>query len=255
MTISLDQIKALRDATGVSITACKKALEEAGGDQEKAIELLRKKGESKAAERADRVTGEGVVAFAQADGKLAIATLGCETDFVAMSPDFIAAAQEVANQILASGADVDLSGYVTDLSTKMGEKVELKGSQVLNGSILAYYVHSNNKLGAAVSLEGGTEEVARDIAMHVTATDPKFLSPNDVSQELLDKEQVIWNDELQKSGKPEQIWGKILEGKENKFRQEHALLSQAFVKNPDMTIEQFASSNGATVTEFVSIRI
>lgn len=255
MTISLDQIKALRDATGVSITACKKALEEANGDQEKAIELLRKRGESKAAERADRVTGEGVVAFAETAGKLAVVTLACETDFVAKSPEFISAAQEVADQILENGADADLSSFVTDLSTKMGEKVELKDPRIIEGDVIGYYVHSNNKLGAAVALNGGDAEVARDIAMHVTATDPKFLSPSDVSAELLEKESVIWNDELAKSGKPEQIWGKILEGKENKFRQEHALLSQSFVKNPDLTVEKFAESNSATITEFVSVRI
>jgi elongation factor Ts len=255
MTISLDQIKALRDATGVSITACKKALEESNGDQEKAIEYLRKRGEAKAAERADRVTGEGAVAFAAANGKLAIAALTCETDFVSKSPEFIAAAKAIADRILAEGVGVDFSGFVTDMSTKMGEKVELKMPTLLEGAVLGAYVHSNYKIGAAVVLEGANEEVARDVAMHITASDPKFLSPSEVTKEMLDKEAIIWNDELVKSGKPETIWGKILEGKEKKFREEHALLSQSFVKNPDHTVEAFVASEGGKVVKYVSVRI
>lgn len=255
MTISLDQIKALRDATGVSITACKKALEEANGDQDKAVEFLRKRGEAKAQERADRVTGEGAVAFAAKDRKLAIIALTCETDFVSKSPEYIAAAQSIADQVLADGVGVDFSGFVTDMSTKMGEKVELREPVLLEGDVTGAYVHSNYKMGAAVLLDGGNSDVARDIAMHVTASAPHFLSPSEVSEDLLAKEQVIWNDELLRSGKPEQIWGKILEGKEKKFREENALLSQSFVKNPDMTVEAFAASNGAKVVRYVSVRI
>lgn len=255
MTISLEQIKALRDATGVSITACKKALEEANGDQEKAIEFLRKRGEAKAAERADRTTGEGAVAYASANGKLAIVALTCETDFVSKSPEYIAAAQSIADQVLANGTGVDFSGFVTDMSTKMGEKVELREPVLLEGGNVGAYVHSNYKIGAAVVLDGANEEVARDVAMHITASDPKFLSPTEVTAEMLAKEAVIWNDELVKSGKPEQIWGKILEGKEKKFREEHALLTQSFVKNPDMTVEEYVKSAGGTVVKFVSIRI
>ncbi len=255
MTISLDQIKSLRDLTGVSITACKKALEEAGGDQDKAIEYLRKRGEAKALERADRETGEGAIAYAQADGKLAICALTCETDFVSKSPEFITAAQEIANEILAKGAETDFTSTVTELSTKMGEKVELKSVAVLEGSVLGAYVHSNNKIAAAIQLEGGTEEVARDVAMHVSASNPTVLSPTEVDASAVAKEAVIWNDELTKSGKPETIWSKILEGKEAKFRNENALLSQSFVKNPEHTVEQFVAQSGGKVVKYVSVRI
>jgi elongation factor Ts len=255
MTISLDQIKALRDATGVSITACKKALVEAEGNHDKAIEFLRKRGEAKAQERADRVTGEGAIAYASGNGKLAIIALTCETDFVAISPEYIASAQEIADKVLAEGTAVDFSNFVTDLSTKMGEKVELREPVLLEGDVTGAYVHSNNKIGAAVLLTGGNEEVARDISMHITAADPKYLSPSEVSKEMLDKEFVIWNDELKNSNKPEQIWTKILDGKEKKFREENALLTQSFVKNPEMKIEEFVKSENAEIVKYVSVRI
>lgn len=255
MTVTLDQIKALRDKTGVSITACKKALEEANGDEEKAVEVLRKRGETKAAERADRVTGEGVVAVSISNGKAAVVVLTCETDFVAKSPEFVAFAQQIADKVLSDGVDADFSTTITDIGSRMGEKVELRKPEIIVGALLGSYVHSNNKIGSVVALEGGTEEVARDVAMHVAAANPKVLSPTDVSTELVEKEKVIWNDELVKSGKPEAIWSKILMGKEKKFREENALLTQPFVKNPDQNVETFVKSSGGKVVKYVSGRV
>ena len=255
MAITLDQIKSLRDKTGVSITTCKAALEEANGDEEKAIEILRKKGQAKAVDRADRTTGEGTVAvYSDGLSKVSMLTLNCETDFVAKSPEFVSAAEMYA-KMLFDNAGVDFAEIVTDLGAKMGEKVEMANKTVVEGSLVASYVHSNKKVGVIVSLDGGNEEVARDVAMHCAATRPMYLSPTEVSAESIAKEMVIWNDELKTSGKPEAIWGKILEGKEKKFREENALLTQSFVKNPDLTIEGYLNANSAKLVSYVVFSI
>ena len=172
MAVSLDQIKELREMTGVSMMGCKKALEENDGDIQKTVDYLRKKGEAKAAERSDRSTSQGVVSsYIHGNARLGVLLqLGCETDFVAKTDDFKA---------------------------------------------LAY-----------------------DIAMHVAAMNPLNLSPDDVSHELLEKEREIWKAQLKEEGKNDKMIDNILVGKEKKFREENALLKQAFVKNPEMTIEQ-----------------
>lgn len=252
MSVSLEQIKELRNVTGVSITACKKALDEANGDMDKAIEILRKKGEAKAADRADRNTDEGVVAVAVEDGKAVLVKLACETDFVAKNQDFVDAATGFANQILADNG-VDLSNAVSDLSLKMGEKLEMKDPVFVEGDVLGAYVHSNNKIAAVVAMSGGTEEVARNIAMHATAMKPKNLSPNDVSAELVEKEKEIWTTELKESGKPENIWDNIMAGKEKKFREAASLKTQDFVMDPSKTVEGYAKENGGEITAFAYV--
>lgn len=259
MTISLDQIKALRDRTGVSITACKKALEEAGGDEDKAIEILRKKGEAKAAERSERTAGEGVIAASvSSDGsKAAMVKVASETDFVAKNDDFVSTVQSFADRVLAEGEDVNLDAEMSDLGLKSGEKVELAETVVMEvqGGVVGTYVHSNNKIGALVELMGGDMEMARDIAMHISASRPKNLSPDEVDASAVEKEMVIWKDEIAQSGKPEEFWDKILTGKEKKFREENALLTQPFVKNPDVTVGQLVEQAGASVADFVCMAI
>lgn len=248
MTVTLDQIKALRDLTGVSTMACKKALEEADGDEAKAIEILRKKGEAKAAERNDRTTNFGVTAIESIDGKSSIISLGCETDFVAKNEDFINSAQAMAAKLLREGENADLSAEISDLNIKMGEKVEVKDKKVIEGKNIGKYKHSNNKIAVLVSMNGGSEEIARDIAMHIAAMKPKVISPDQVEKELLDKEREIWTEQLKNEGKPAEMIEKIMLGKEKKFREEHALLTQAFVKNPDQMIKDIL--NGAELLGF-----
>lgn len=250
MSISLDQIKELRDITGVSITACKKALTEADGDMDKAIELLRKKGEAKAADRADRDTSEGVVAVADNGSKAVMIKLASETDFVAKNDDFVKAANEFAETLLEKGEDTDLSGDVTDLSLKMGEKLQLETPVVVEGDVIGTYVHSNNKIAAVVALKGGNEEVAKNVAMHASAMKPATLSPSDVSDELVAKEKEIWTDELKQSGKPENIWDNIMAGKEKKFREAAALESQDFVMDSSKTVGEYVKENGGEITDF-----
>lgn len=255
MSISLDQIKALRDKTGVSITACKKALEEANGDEAKAVELLRKKGEAKAAAREDRSTHEGVIAYSANDSKVVIMKLLCETDFVAKNSDFVDAANGLAKLLLDGGIDKDISSEVSDLSLKMGEKLVIDTVKEVEGSNLGVYVHSNNKLGAVVSLEGTDAGVAKQVAMHVTAANPTALNPEDVEQSLVDAEHTIWNDELAKSGKPEAMFEKILAGKEAKFRNAQALTHQDFVIDPSQKVQQYVESKGGSIISYVNLRV
>ncbi len=248
---SLEDIKTLREKTGASLQACKKALEENNGDQTAAIEHLRKIGEAKAAKRSDRDTSNGVIATAIGESLAVILKLGCETDFVAKNPDFIEAAEKLANEYLENGKEHNGSTTANEIGLKMGEKIDLSEVVFLENATFGTYVHSNRKVGTLVALEGGTADMAKDIAMHATAMNPLVVSPDEVDTSAVDKEREIWTEQLKNEGKPEEIIGKILMGKEKKFREENALLSQDFVKNSEQTIEQFLGD--AKVKQFVRL--
>lgn len=237
MSVTIEQIKSLRDKTGISMGAVKKALVEANGDEEKAMELLRKKGEAKAAERADRETAHGVVAFAAGPGKAAMIALGCETDFVAKNDDFVKSAQALAERLLAEGEAANLDEDLSTLGIQMGEKIAIVDKKVLEGDQISSYLHGNNRIGVLVKLSGGDDELGKDVAMHVAAMKPKYISPDQVSDEAVAKEKEIWTEQLKQEGKPENIIDNILKGKEDKFRKEWALLTQPFVKDGDKLIQ------------------
>jgi len=251
MTVTIDQIKELRDMTGVSMSACKSALEEANGDMDKAIDVLRKKGEAKAVDRAARETHQGVVAIKTAGNKVAMAALLCETDFVSRGDDFNAVVELLAQKLLDGSLKPEETevAEVKELVLKAGENIKIGKMAVVEGDNIGTYIHTNKKIGVIVSLEGGTPEIAKDIAMHAAATNPACVSPDEVPEEAVAKEKEIWKDQLSKEGKPAEIVEKIMIGKEKKFREENALLKQAFVKNPDQTIEQILA--GATIKSFV----
>lgn len=257
MSISIELIKKLRESTGVSMTACKSALEETNGDFELAIDVLRKKGEAKAADRAGRSTSQGAVFVKSAGSKTAMLELDCETDFVARGDDFLGAGSVLVDKLL-SGAikaeDRDLP-EIKDVALKLGEKIQIGNMIVVEGEVVGEYVHSNKKIGVLVVLNGGSKELARDIAMHVAATNPAVLSPDQVTKDLVDHEKSIWAEQLKNEGKPAEIVEKIMIGKEKKFREENALLKQAFVKNPEITVEQLLKEANATVKSFTRFSI
>jgi len=257
MAVTLDQIKELREMTGVSMMACKKALEEATGNLENAIDILRKKGEAKAIDRSVRATHQGVVSIETSGKKAAIVKLACETDFVSRGDDFIALVDSLAEKLLKgeiSEGDTELK-EVKDVRLKTGENVQIGGMKVVEGDVLGFYVHSNKKIGTIVALKGGSQELAKDIAMHVAATNPACISPDEVSQELVDREKEIWKDQLAQEKKPAEIIGKIMIGKEKKYREENALLKQVFVKNPEKTIEQLLTEASAKLESFYRLAI
>jgi elongation factor Ts len=251
MAITASQVNALRQRTGISMMQCKKALEEADGDEEKAIEILRKKGADKAAEKADRQMREGIILAKVEGNKAVIVTQYCETDFVAKNRLFRDIAEKAAETGLKEGIEAAKSQAepaLKDLFTKLGENMSIE-VDVLEGEGLGEYVHTNSKVGTIVSLKKPDSEKARDLAMHITAMNPTVVSPEDLPDDVVIKEREIWTDQLKAEGKPEAIMGKILEGKEKKFREESALLKQAFVKDGEKTVEEYLEDN--TVETFV----
>lgn len=257
MSVTIEQIKELRDATGVSMTVCKKALEEADGDYDKAVDILRTKGAAKAADRAARETSHGVVFVKTDNSRAAMVELKCETDFVSRGEGFMQLAESLADRLLAGeiAADDRDIAEVKDAVMKLGENVQITNMKLIEGATVGDYVHSNNRIGVVVSLDGGDSVLARDIAMHIAATNPSFLSPDEVSSELVEREKAIWRDQLAQEGKPAEIMDKIMMGKEKKFREENALLKQAFVKNPEATIESLLADAGTTINGYTRFEI
>jgi elongation factor Ts len=236
--------------------AVKKALEEAGGDEEAAIELLKKRGEAQAVKKAGRDQSEGSIFIETASGKAGMVFLGSETDFVARGDDFKAAGVELAKMALEKGADAvktHAETFIPELVNKLGENVSLTDVQVVEGGTLGSYVHSNSKIGVVITLDGGDEAKARDVAMHAAAMAPEVVSPDEVPVEAVEKEKEVWKEQLKADGKPENIWDKIMMGKEKKFRGESALLKQEFVKDPSMTVEKYL--DGAKVTAYVRLAV
>ena len=252
MAITAQMVKELRDRTGVAMMACKKALEEANGDMDEAIAILRKRGEAKAADKADRSTSEGRIAVS---GR-AMVKLLCETDFVGKNESFVALAQELADKA-ADGEDAAKSHFEdvkTDKIQEIGENIVLDSVvSIEGGNTVSGYVHSNGKIGVLVALEGGNEEQARDVAMHAAAMDPLVATPEDVSDELIAKEMEIAKAQLIEEGKPENIIDNILAGKTKKFCAERALTSQSFVKDPSMTVQEYIGD--AKLVAFVRVAI
>lgn len=256
MDIPASLVMQLREQTGVSMMACKKALVEANGNLEAAIDILRKSGAAKAASKADRSAAEGGIFVASEGDKTAVAVLKCETDFVARSDDFLSTGRSLAETALRDGADAARSAapaLIQAAVLKMGEKMELGDVQVYQGGTWGAYVHSTNKVAAVVSLEGGSAEQARDVAMHGVATNPKYVSPSEVSAEDIAHEREIAKAQLVAENKPEAMHEKILEGKMKKFAEENALLTQPFVKDPSMTVEQYLG--GAKILTFLRIAV
>lgn len=257
MSIDLKTISQLRDQTGAGIADCKKALEEGDGDITKAIEILRKKGEIKAAKKSDRATKEGVISIAKEGNKISAVAISCETDFVAKNEDFINTVNDFASKLITM-PEAEFKTWVdgvlkNELVVKIGENLVLSNSALVEGDVLGSYLHFNKKAASIISLNGGTEELANDIAMHATAMSPKWLKPEDVPAEVVAKEKEIYAELLKQEGKPEQIWEKIMEGKMAKFYEENCLLNQIFVKDDTKKISDLLGS--ATIKEYIKIQI
>ena len=256
MSITAEQVSSLRRRTGVSISAVKSALEEAQGNEEKAIEILRKRGIAQAVKKGDREQKEGSMFMEQSGKKVALVHLACETDFVARGEDFQKAGQALAKTALAKGVDAakkEAEALMPGLVSKLSENITLADVVVMEGAVLGTYVHSNAKIGVIVTLDKGTEEAAKDVAMHAAAMAPRVVSPDEVGPDLVEKEKEVWREALKREGKPEAMFDKIMIGKEKKFREESALLKQPFVKDPTKTIEQYL--NGAKVTGYVRLSV
>lgn len=256
MAITAEQVSKLRARTGSGILDAKSALEEAGGDEDKAIELLRKKGKAQAVKKADRAQSEGAIFIATDGKKAALVQVKCETDFVGRSDVFVKFGQNLADTLLAKGKaafDAYAAEKVPAAVLELGENISLGDIKEVSAPVLGSYVHSNRKIGVIVGLDGGTKEQASDVAMHGAAMNPLYVRPSDVSQEAVLKEKEIWKDQMKNDKKPPEILEKIMLGKEKKFREENALLSQPFVKDQNVTVEKMLGA--AKLTEYVRVSL
>lgn len=246
--ITLELIKELRDATGVSITECKKALEETDGNIDAAIDALRAKGIAKAGKRAENATHEGRIAIRHEGGKAYVASLTCETDFVARTDNFSGFIDELMAALISAGsvdaAKEAFTPRMSDIIQQTGENVVFGPMDIIDAPVVGSYVHSNSKVAAVVSANAGTdEEKVRQVAMHVTATNPGALRVSDFPADIITREREVQMESMKQDpkmeGKPENILAGILEGKMKKFVEEGTLLTQPFVVNPEQTIEQY----------------
>ncbi len=266
--ITASMVKELRERTGLGMMDCKKALSEADGDMEKAIEDLRKASGLKAAKKASRVAAEGIVMTKIAeDGNYGvIVEVNSETDFVARDENFLEFAQQ-ALELAYSNKDADVAGLLDAgledtrqaLVQKIGENINLRRVEraSVNGADTGNvdsYVHGN-KIGVLVVLQGGDETLARDVAMHIAAASPMVIRAEDVPEEVLAKEKEIYTAQAQDSGKPPEIIEKMIEGRLRKFKAEVSLLEQPFVKDPDTKVGKLLSGAGAELNSFVRFEV
>ena len=272
MSVTAAMVKELRQRTGSGMMECKKALVETGGDLEVAIENMRKSGMAKADKKAGRIAAEGILEISTSgDGSAtSIVEINSETDFVSKGDDFIDFATAVGNTVVNNTlADVDALNATTvtgesvtvdekrrALIAKVGENINVRRFQTIksDGGIVGSYLHGI-RIGVLVELEGGSVELAKDIAMHVAATNPMCISEADVPAEKIEKEKEIFKGQAAESGKPPEIVEKMIVGKIKKFLKEITLLGQSFVKDGDVTIEQLLKSNNAKVLSFVRFEV
>ncbi len=266
MAITAQQVKELRDRTAAGMMDCKKALVEADGDIELAIENMRKSGAIKAAKKAGRIAAEGAI-FAKTNGTTAlIIEVNCETDFVAMDKSFLAFAEKVADIALENKVDSveALNALAYDDSTveearellvaKIGENISVRRLQIVEGENLGAYVHSR-KIGVISVLTGGDADLAKDIAMHVAAAAPQFVKPEDVPADVVAKEKEIQLQIAIESGKPAEIAEKMVSGRMAKFTGEVSLTGQAFIKDPSMSVAKLLKGASADVASFVRLEV
>ncbi|MFP8967255.1 translation elongation factor Ts [Pokkaliibacter sp. CJK22405] len=262
--ISASMVKDLRERTGLGMMECKNALVEANGDIDVAIDNLRKSSALKAAKKSGRTAADGVVAVKQADDNsyAVVVEVNSETDFVARDDNFAAFAGEVLDAVfagkqtdIAALMDGDLENKRSALVQKIGENISVRRAAVLEGDVVGAYVHSNNRIAVLVSLKGGNAEVAKDVAMHVAASNPQVVKPADMPQELIEKEKEIFSAQAQESGKPAEIIEKMVQGRIQKFLAESSLINQPFVKNPEVTVGDMAKQAGAEVVSFIRFEV
>jgi elongation factor Ts len=277
-TITAKSVKSLRDRTGAGMMDCKKALLEVSGDEEMAIDLLRKWGAAKAATRAERETREGTVAVASGDAAIGMVAVSSETDFVARNEEFqdysarlaaAVAASDLPDGALIGGDDLlqqeafqAFGSELADLRTKIGENISVHRAvrlQPAEGASTASYVHFGGRIGVLVELSGasGHEGAARDVAMHVAAANPVGVSADDIPAAECERERQVLTEQANQEGKPEAIVEKIVEGRMRKFYEQSSLLLQAFVKDADVSVEQMLRQHdeNLTVRRFVRFQI
>ena len=265
MEIKASQVKELRDMTGVAMMDCKKALVECEGDIEKALDLLRSNSALKAEKKSSRVAADGVLVVSVNKDYATLVELNSETDFAAKDANFLSFGEKVKeyiskNKIFEASAlkESSLEDDRKALVQTIGENIQIRRVVTLefdSSMNIGIYIHSDSKLGSLVVTKGGSDEIAKDIAMHVSAFNPLCLSQDDIDKDILEREKAIYQNQAQDSGKPQDIMDKMVDGKIKRFLSEVSLISQNFVKDPDITVQEYLEKGGATIVEFARLKV
>ena len=268
MTITASLVKELRERTGAGMMECKKALVEVGGDLDAAQELLRKLGQASASKKAGRIAAEGRIAIATGKGSAVIVEVNCETDFVAKDDNFLSFGDQVAGLALQHAPDgvealmaltlpsgESLEDIRKALIAKIGENIKVRRFEFMQvrGEI-GSYLHGA-KIGVLVDVEAGDENLRKDVAMHIAASAPVCVSPDEIPDEQLEKEKLFLSEQAAQEGKPPEIVAKMVEGRMRKYVNEITLLGQSFVKDPDVSVGKLLSKAGASVSGFVRLEV
>ncbi|GAB5659039.1 TPA: translation elongation factor Ts [Staphylococcus aureus] len=271
-TISAKLVKELRKKTGAGMMDCKKALTETDGDIDKAIDYLREKGIAKAAKKADRIAAEGLVHVETKGNDAVIVEINSETDFVARNEGFQELVKEIANQVLDTKAETvealmettlpngkSVDERIKEAISTIGEKLSVRRFAIrtkTDNDAFGAYLHMGGRIGVLTVVEGSTdEEAARDVAMHIAAINPKYVSSEQVSEEEINHEREVLKQQALNEGKAENIVEKMVEGRLRKYLQEICAVDQDFVKNPDVTVEAFLKTKGGKLVDFVRYEV
>ena len=265
MEIKASQVKELRDMTGVAMMDCKKALVECEGDIEKALDLLRSNSALKAEKKSSRVAADGILVASVNEGYATLVELNSETDFAAKDANFLSFGEKV-KEYISKNKIFDISALIESsleedrkaLVQTIGENIQIRRLATLefdSSMNVGVYIHSDSKLGSLVVVKNGSNEIAKDIAMHVSAFNPLCLSQDDIDQDVLEREKAIYQNQAQDSGKPQEIMDKMVDGKIKRFLSEVSLISQNFVKDPDITVQEYLEKDGATIVSFTRLKV
>jgi elongation factor Ts len=266
MAVTAALVKELRDLTGAGMMDCKKALTETDGSIDAAIELMRKNGQAKAAKKAGRIAAEGTIIICSNNGVAAMLEMNCETDFVGRDDNFLTFSNKVAEVALAGkitdvealkAAEIDgttIEEARLALINKIGENINVRRVQIIEGDNIGAYIHGG-RIGVVSVLEGGDTELAKDVAMHVAASSPAYVKPEDVPADVVEKEKAIQVDIAINSGKPAEIAEKMVVGRMKKFTHEVSLTGQPFVKDPSISVADLLKSKSADVVNFFRFEV
>ena len=263
--IAASQVKELRDKTGLGMMDCKRALQESNGDIEEAITNLRKSSALKAEKKASRTAVEGVILtdLDKSENNALMIEVNCETDFVAKDENFIS----FCNSVLSYSKELveeensleNLQSQMEEsrqaLIQKIGENIKIRKLEKLKGEKVEIYLHSNKKIGVSISVEGEDRELAKDLAMHIAASSPLVVNPEDLDEEILKKEREIISSQVEGENKPPEIQEKMIEGRINKYLSEVSLVKQPFVKDPNQTIESLLNEKKSKVISFIRLEV
>ena len=265
MNIKASQVKELRDRTGVAMMDCKKALVECEGNIEKALDFLRSNSALKAEKKSSRIAADGMLITSINDDYATIVELNSETDFAAKDSNFLSFGEKIKEFIsnvkitdASSFKDLPLEEERKSLIQTIGENIQIRRVVTLeydSDMAVGVYLHSDTKLGSIVVVKNGNDLIAKDIAMHVSAFNPLCISINDIDQDVLERERAIYQNQALDSGKPKEIMEKMVEGKVKRFLSEVSLLSQAFVKDSEITVSEYLKKDNSSVVSFARLKV